>query len=682
MSSRSYGPQDDPGVDDGDAMFLRMISRGNGVDLPPATLRYSENMRLGAKTLRPRKGTKALATDLELDNPPIILDFTLGVDLLVASITRAGAVATVTTIPDHGYTTGNHVAIEHANQSAYNGDFIITVTGLKTFTYAVVGAPATPATGTITCNHGPRVFEDYTDVVRGSGVVTFDDHTDAFILATTLKAYLVQAGEASIVIDYPAGHTCEDVVSFEQYESKVYLFRGDPGDPMAITSITRAGAVATVTTTAAHGRTTNDWVYIEGGNENEYRGIVQITVTGVTTFTYAVAGAPASPATGTYTARTCLPPLVWDRDPATDFLVASTGPHALGGAKIKLPPTSWALEFNRRLWLPFNRKQILGSDYSDAQTIDTNVSQTRIKPGTNDWLVGALGFSETRLLLAYRKSLHAIGLTITDLSISTQAQIQAAYGCVARGTLLESAGAILFLTDNGVARLVVTDQLNLIADPIPLSDEVQDLFARINWDAASRAVAAFHDNRYYIALPLDGSDSNNALFVYSFINGGGWESVDTFPGDFDIQDLHVADYFGRERLHAVTSLGALYLLEELEVDEFGANESITENVIVGIAHTRYLRFGTSDVKRFLRALIEVNLLSGEGLTVSAAVRNPDQSAQIVSVSATADDDLTRRPRIARRGVSCSLEITTTAGRPEVKSYAIESSVSDRSNKSR
>lgn len=67
----------------------------------------------------------------------------------VTSITRSGSVATVTTAGNHGYVSGQMITISGANESDYNGEFVITVTGLTGFTYTVPGTPATPATGTI-----------------------------------------------------------------------------------------------------------------------------------------------------------------------------------------------------------------------------------------------------------------------------------------------------------------------------------------------------------------------------------------------------------------------------------------------------------------------------------------------------------------------------------------------------
>lgn len=70
----------------------------------------------------------------------------------VNSITQTGGTATVTTTVAHGYTTGQKVTIQGANQSGYNlPEVSITVTGLNTFTYSVAASTVSPATGTIQC---------------------------------------------------------------------------------------------------------------------------------------------------------------------------------------------------------------------------------------------------------------------------------------------------------------------------------------------------------------------------------------------------------------------------------------------------------------------------------------------------------------------------------------------------
>lgn len=67
----------------------------------------------------------------------------------------------------------------------------------------------------------------------------------------------------------------------------------------SVTSITRSSGTATVTIASNTTLRTGDWITISGANESDYNGTFQITVTGATTFTYAVANAPSTPATGT-----------------------------------------------------------------------------------------------------------------------------------------------------------------------------------------------------------------------------------------------------------------------------------------------------------------------------------------------------------------------------------------------
>ncbi len=63
---------------------------------------------------------------------------------------------------------------------------------------------------------------------------------------------------------------------------------------LATTSLTQSGGIATVTTSVAHGLTGTPKVLISGVTPAAYNGEYTITVTGASTFTYAVAGSPAT----------------------------------------------------------------------------------------------------------------------------------------------------------------------------------------------------------------------------------------------------------------------------------------------------------------------------------------------------------------------------------------------------
>jgi head-tail adaptor len=73
-------------------------------------------------------------------------------------------------------------------------------------------------------------------------------------------------------------------------------------DPIAVSSLTRAGGTATVTTVAPHPFTTGDFIEIGGAAPSGYNGTWKITVTGPSAFTYLCNSTLATPATGTITA--------------------------------------------------------------------------------------------------------------------------------------------------------------------------------------------------------------------------------------------------------------------------------------------------------------------------------------------------------------------------------------------
>jgi sugar lactone lactonase YvrE len=66
--------------------------------------------------------------------------------ITVTSISRLGTTASVTTSSQHGFLTGDQIAIAGAVPSEFDGTFIITVTGTNTFTYTMPVNATTPVT--------------------------------------------------------------------------------------------------------------------------------------------------------------------------------------------------------------------------------------------------------------------------------------------------------------------------------------------------------------------------------------------------------------------------------------------------------------------------------------------------------------------------------------------------------
>lgn len=105
-----------------------------------------------------------------------------------SSITSITSVATVCTVTQtaHGYVSGDYITIAGAVETAYNGKFRITVTGVDTYTYTSSSTPsATPATGTLTAlkdNIQIWYFKKPTlPTSVSSGIVIPDEYEDLIV---------------------------------------------------------------------------------------------------------------------------------------------------------------------------------------------------------------------------------------------------------------------------------------------------------------------------------------------------------------------------------------------------------------------------------------------------------------------------------------------------------------------
>jgi uncharacterized phage protein gp47/JayE len=123
-----------------------------GITRLPATAAGGDVVFTGTAASIIPTGTVVVSS--EGDQYATVEDATIAASTIsVSSITRSGSTATATTTAPHNLASGVAVTIAGAVQTEYNvAGVIITVTGENSFTYPVSGAPATPATGTITAS--------------------------------------------------------------------------------------------------------------------------------------------------------------------------------------------------------------------------------------------------------------------------------------------------------------------------------------------------------------------------------------------------------------------------------------------------------------------------------------------------------------------------------------------------
>jgi hypothetical protein len=75
------------------------------------------------------------------------------------SLTSTGGIATATVSSGHGFVKDQVILVDGAAQAAYNGEQRLLSTTTTTFTFAVTGSPASPATGTLTSKVAPLGFQ-------------------------------------------------------------------------------------------------------------------------------------------------------------------------------------------------------------------------------------------------------------------------------------------------------------------------------------------------------------------------------------------------------------------------------------------------------------------------------------------------------------------------------------------
>jgi hypothetical protein len=272
-------------------------------------------------------------------------------------------------------------------------------------------------------------------------------------------------------------------------------------------------------------------------------------------------------------------------------------------------------------------------------------------------------------------------------------------GCKAKNSIVLAGGGIIFLSDNGVYIMNPTqvgsnESLRLLTSSDPLSSPIDDIIQRINKAHIQNSVGIYWNNRYYLAVPLDSSTDNNCVLVYNFILKN-WESVDTYPAGFDIIKFAFGKKSNQRRLFGFDTDQGVFLMEELEYDEYGASTgtpvlpfilpqvlnsaTFTPNQIQGELKTRLYTYNSLKDKRF--STLEVDLVCESASQISTFVEtiNPDTSNLIDFFGSPANEDSTRRLAIRRIAYGLQAKFTTNSLRASIRAVNITSTLMGKQN---
>lgn len=239
----------------------------------------------------------------------------------ISSLSRSGNIAIVDTVNGHNLGSGMTVTIAGANETEYNGAFVITVVDADSFTYEVTGLPATPATGTIT-------------VSSDSALVSIQSletgQSQNLIAGSQLNLSATISGIDSVAYtDYLGIDGGTDQETIEEFRERIVFNKQNPvtnfnkvqiiEEAKKITGVTRvfvyspddlvkqytsvtltaeASKIVTIDFGTAHGLFDGAIVTITGANEPDYNGTFTTLKLDANKICYLVDGISNGTATG------------------------------------------------------------------------------------------------------------------------------------------------------------------------------------------------------------------------------------------------------------------------------------------------------------------------------------------------------------------------------------------------
>ena len=525
------------------------------------------------------------------------------------------------------------------------------------------------------------------DAITISGVTDFtagEDPNGTFSIATvpsgTSFTYVIAGSSSTAVPAFTVGAASFISPGFKLVASGQYT----QPTPLALTDLDYASGIATATASTAAVATLlvgDTLTFTDAGSSTYAIGdTVRVrSIESTTTFTF-----------------------VTDKEDLTNKNGIVQKQVSVGLGFSHMPAPEYAAYHQRRLVMPFKYRvedavdtftyrkildEVIISDILDSDTYDKIYGQYRFNAGTADFNVALHSFSDDKLLVFNRNSVHLVGGAGANATVQL---ITNEVGCVARQSIVQIGNNILFLSDNGVYGANFQDLYNLRGNEVPLSSPINPIIQRINRDVWDKSVGVYFDNRYYLAVPLDGSQVNNAILIFNFINKQ-WESIDTVNSlatGWNIANLIVAGKKSDRAVYAVNTLGGLHRLDarvgasdllSTEIPVQGQEASVAYDIPASVT-TRQFTMGSMDRKRWnsFELHVQSSVDNESDLSISAELENIDASVNLGTLNElnsgtnlAIDEDVSVRGRIGnKRAYGMQITLNNTVGRPRFRGIKI------------
>ena len=167
-----------------------------------------------------------------------------------------------------------------------------------------------------------------------------------------------------------------------------------------------------------------------------------------------------------------------------------------------------------------NRNTLYASDILDAEIWKSTNS---IVVGGNDGedIISIQPFFDFELLVFKPNKIYLVTVDPTSTTAAgwTVRLINDKVGCQASRSAIFTNKDVLFLSNDGIRSVVRSAADDFYTVGPTLSEPVKNVIARINRSYIGSSNGAFHNNRYYLALPLDNSTTCNYVLVYNTLFG-------------------------------------------------------------------------------------------------------------------------------------------------------------------
>lgn len=309
-----------------------------------------------------------------------------------------------------------------------------------------------------------------------------------------------------------------------------------------------------------------------------------------------------------------------------------------------MPNGHSAAYFANRLIVAYGKDEVAVSDPLSYTIFDLALASFWINQGEADNLVSIVPYGKTALVMFKNRSVYLVNNLYGDLSAAALDFVPGGSGLIAPKAVSAAGSSLLYLAEGGVydLRQVLDNEIQAQAEPI--SSPIRPLIQRIHWAAVAGATSAVWSGRYYLAVPIDGSTTNNAILVYDFENHA-WAGYDTGE-HIDVLDWVRFRFLGRDTLGFVTPGGEMWATEvEGNMGDVSCGtaavqmEVITRGYTCQIPAHKYFQSATVDVSTLNPRFSVTERYDGPGedyAVIDAATR--DRTASFTHRAGAIEED--------------------------------------------